>query len=70
MGKALIEKFHAHLDVCRRCRERPFDTCPEGTSLLEQAASPPQKCCPKNRSGDCPDHVSPGVRRSSERYEL
>lgn len=26
--------FHAHLDICERCRERPFDLCPRGDLLL------------------------------------
>lgn len=30
--------YHSHLDVCRRCRERPFDLCPEGGKLLSAAA--------------------------------
>ena len=31
--------FHAHLDRCKRCRERPFDLCPAGAILLAQEAT-------------------------------
>jgi hypothetical protein len=31
--------FHKHLDVCGRCRNRPFDLCPEGVKLLDQEAN-------------------------------
>lgn len=31
-------KFHDHLDVCRQCREHPFDLCPVGAPLLEARA--------------------------------
>lgn len=30
--------FHAHLDLCTQCRERPFDLCIEGGVLLSHAA--------------------------------
>lgn len=33
-------KFHAHLDVCRRCREQPFNLCPTGACLLKEAVPP------------------------------
>ncbi len=33
-----IQKFHDHLDVCRQCREHPFDLCPTGATLLRAAA--------------------------------
>ena len=31
--------FHAHLDVCSRCRDRPFDLCAKGYALLVAAAA-------------------------------
>lgn len=31
--------FHDHLDVCRQCRERPFDLCPAGEKLFLEAIS-------------------------------
>jgi hypothetical protein len=31
-------RFHAHLDICKRCRERPFDLCPSGAALLAHEA--------------------------------
>ena len=27
--------FHSHLDVCKRCRERPFNLCPDGERILK-----------------------------------
>ena len=29
-----IDAFQAHLDVCPRCEQRPFDLCPVGAVLL------------------------------------
>lgn len=34
-----IDAFHAHLDVCRQCRDNPFALCVEGYKLLETAAA-------------------------------
>lgn len=31
--------FHAHLDVCKQCRNRPFDLCAKGYALLVAAAA-------------------------------
>lgn len=28
------DRFHAHLDICRQCREHPFNLCREGGQLL------------------------------------
>lgn len=28
------ERFHKHLDTCRRCREQPFNLCEVGDGLL------------------------------------
>lgn len=33
------ELFHAHLDACAQCRERPFDLCSVGAPLLKAAGS-------------------------------
>jgi len=33
-----IERFHAHLDVCKRCREQPFNLCDVGEKLLIAAS--------------------------------
>ena len=33
-----LDKFHAHLDECEQCRNRPFDLCQLGYSLLVRAA--------------------------------
>lgn len=30
--------FHAHLDSCRQCREKPFGLCVEGAVLLQKVA--------------------------------
>lgn len=32
------DAFHAHLDVCRQCREQPMNLCPAGAPLLRVAA--------------------------------
>jgi hypothetical protein len=29
--------FHAHLDVCRQCREHPFALCVEGEKAVRSA---------------------------------
>lgn len=29
--------FHQHLDVCKRCREQPFNLCREGARTLRLA---------------------------------
>lgn len=33
------DKFHAHLDECRQCREEIFNLCPIGADLLLHAAT-------------------------------
>jgi Zn-dependent alcohol dehydrogenase len=38
-GDEMVDKFHAHLDGCRRCREEAFNLCAEGRRLLEGAAA-------------------------------
>jgi len=35
----MTNKFHAHLDECRRCAEQPFNLCPVGARLLGAAAT-------------------------------
>lgn len=30
--------FHKHLDVCKRCRDNPFDLCQTGAALLKATA--------------------------------
>ena len=48
-----IESFHKHLDVCKRCRDRPFDLCSEGGSLLAACmAGAPGLPTPPKKSGD------------------
>ena len=32
------DDFHAHLDVCKRCADEPFNLCPVGANLLQRAA--------------------------------
>ena len=34
-AKAETDDFHAHLDVCERCRLQPFNLCVKGLSILE-----------------------------------
>lgn len=33
------DKFHAHLDICKQCREHPFNLCAEGSRVLFEAAT-------------------------------
>lgn len=37
-GMRPADAFHAHLDVCRQCRDNPFGLCAVGGPLLERAA--------------------------------
>lgn len=37
------DRFHAHLDVCVRCRTNPFRLCAEGSVLFHLAARAPVK---------------------------
>lgn len=34
-----IDAFNAHLDMCRRCADHPFDLCPAGAELLKAAVN-------------------------------
>lgn len=34
-----IDVFHSHLDLCRRCRDEPFNLCRVGSTLLAKAAT-------------------------------
>ena len=36
--KLPADAFHAHLDVCRRCANEPFNLCPTGFAALKKAA--------------------------------
>jgi hypothetical protein len=33
--RAAADKFHAHLDVCKQCADKPFELCAEGRSLIQ-----------------------------------
>lgn len=35
----MADAYHAHLDVCRQCRESPFGLCPFGQVALEQSVA-------------------------------
>jgi len=35
MDQKAIDKFHAHLDVCKQCREHPFNLCVIGVLLIK-----------------------------------
>ena len=37
MVKLVGDDFHAHLDVCERCRKNPFNLCAKGAELLMKA---------------------------------
>jgi hypothetical protein len=39
MATPQIDAFHAHLDVCRQCRDNPFGLCRTGADLLFAAGS-------------------------------
>ena len=41
----LADAFHAHLDACQRCRDRPFDLCSSGALLLRTAATETATAC-------------------------
>lgn len=47
--------FHAHLDECERCENQPFNMCPEGARLLQEAgiaagvAPPPKERKPRSK---------------------
>ena len=32
-----MDAFHAHLDVCKQCREHPLNLCPLGNGLIRAA---------------------------------
>jgi hypothetical protein len=38
MEDEMIDRFHVHLDVCKQCRDHPFELCPTGAELLKGAA--------------------------------
>ncbi len=33
----MSNKFHEHLNVCKRCREQPFNLCKVGSLILRAA---------------------------------
>ncbi len=41
--------FHAHLDVCQRCREHPFDLCQTGFDFLVATSARPDDDDPEGR---------------------
>ncbi len=59
---AAIYAFHAHLDECERCRERPFDLCPVGIALLLATSRVPAASRDPNASratGNTADATAP-----------
>jgi hypothetical protein len=48
----LVEKFHAHLDVCKQCREHPFALCPVGERLLTGQAQDRENPSPQKGQTD------------------
>lgn len=36
-------KFNEHLDICKRCREQPFNLCEVGARLLREAVEAPTR---------------------------
>jgi hypothetical protein len=52
--KEWVDRFHAHLDVCKQCEQHPFELCPVGTALLmgkTQAQSSNEQAVDSGRSG-------------------
>ena len=41
-----LEKYHAHLDACDKCRNNPFGQCPMGDLLLRLAVADVTKDLP------------------------
>lgn len=41
--------FHQHLDVCKRCREQPFNLCIVGQAKLREAVQQATKPQPVKR---------------------
>jgi hypothetical protein len=41
VADAPVRTFHAHLEVCAQCANRPFDLCSDGALLLAMAAQAP-----------------------------
>lgn len=39
----MASRFHAHLGVCKHCRENPFDLCMVGRVLLSAEARNPKE---------------------------
>jgi hypothetical protein len=33
--------YHDHLDICRQCREHPFNLCTEGAQILKNEVNKP-----------------------------
>jgi hypothetical protein len=58
--------FHRHLDECTRCREQPFNLCPEGAAALQAAVAPREGPPKRPRVIDVGDMIR-DARRSGER---
>lgn len=57
-----MDKFHAHLDECKQCREHPFALCSVGGSLLRSTVF--DSVVPEPPKGTCvPIDVSKGEWR-------
>lgn len=60
------DAFHAHLDVCRRCRDNPFDLCFEGARLLHQVGGDLHKESAARTLGISTDEVTDEQRRAAK----
>lgn len=47
-----VDRFHAHLDACRRCERHPFDLCATGQTLLVAAAQESHALVAPEETGD------------------
>ncbi len=55
VASVLSDAFHAHLDECARCENRPFDLCPIGEPLLRAAGAAVGEAVIKELAKDLPD---------------
>ena len=54
------DEFHAHLDVCKRCREQPFSLCPIGAVVLTKVFG--------NETETLYDQTAPSRERAKRPY--
>ena len=70
-----IDEFHAHLDVCRQCRDNPYGLCWAGERLLLRAVvmpvmdsgitPAPADVCPEGGEHDWFNKTFPGCTQGT-----